>query len=83
MTAFCIRHYTDDGSAVGRAMFMTVICAGTASFSATLLGFYFTGVISPQLAGGGLIAGACTIASGCAVVSPEGAFIMGCIGGGV
>merc|ERR1711998_711255 len=36
-----------------------------------------TGVVSPQLACGGLIAGVAAISSGCAVMAPWGAFVTG------
>jgi len=78
---FSIPNYAENGVAVGRAMLSTLLSAGTSSFTACVLGHYYTGVISPQLAGGGLIAGVACISSGCALVQPEGAFVMGFIGG--
>mmetsp|Transcript_55605 Transcript_55605/g.153475 ORF Transcript_55605/g.153475 Transcript_55605/m.153475 type:complete len:645 (+) Transcript_55605:162-2096(+) len=80
-TAFCVREFTEDGPTVGRAIINNLICSGTSAFTACVFGHYYTGVVSPQLAGGGMIAGIATIASGCAVVTPEGAFIMGFVGG--
>lgn len=80
-TAFCVHEFTHDGAAVGRAMVNNLICSGTSAFTACVFGHFYTGVVSPQLAGGGMIAGITTIASGCAVVTPEGAFVMGFVGG--
>lgn len=80
-TAFCVRRFTDDGAAVSRAMLNNLLCSGTSSFTACIIGHFYTGVVSPQLAGGGLIAGIATISSGCTVVTPEGAFVMGFVGG--
>lgn len=49
----------------------------SASVTAVTVGYFFTGVLSPELASAGLVAGCSAISAGCQVVSPEGALIIG------
>lgn len=59
----------------------TAIIAGTASLTAVAVGYFFTGVLSPQLANGGLVAGIAAAASPARVVSFEASLVIGYIAG--
>lgn len=60
-----------------KASINTLIGATSASVTSIMIGVFFTGVISPELASSGVLAGCVAIAAGAEVVSPEGAVVIG------
>ena len=76
-TGFATKYFVEQSVVAGTAMVNTLIAAGVSSLTSVAIGQFYTGVISPQLACGGLIAGTAAISSGCAVMASWGAFVTG------
>lgn len=60
-----------------KASINTLIAATSASVTSTMIGVFFTGVMSPELASAGILAGCVAIAAGSETVSGEGAVVIG------
>merc|ERR1711998_711176 len=76
-TGFATKYFVDGSLVAGKAMVNTLIASGVSSLTSVAIGNFYTGVVSPQLACGGLIAGVAAISSGCAVMESWGAFLTG------
>jgi len=76
-TGFATREFVEDSVVAGKAMSNTLIAAGVSSFASVIIGHFYTGVVSPQLACGGLVAGTAAISAGCASMDMEGAVVTG------
>mmetsp|Transcript_37469 Transcript_37469/g.101546 ORF Transcript_37469/g.101546 Transcript_37469/m.101546 type:complete len:479 (+) Transcript_37469:533-1969(+) len=79
-TGFATREFVEDSVVAGKAMSNTLVAAGVASFVSVVIGHFYTGVVSPQLGCGGLVAGTAAISAGCASMDMEGAVITGFCG---
>ena len=79
-TGFATREFVEDSVVAGKAMSNTLVAAGVASFVSVIIGHFYTGVVSPQLGCGGLVAGVAAISAGCASMDMEGAVITGFCG---
>jgi len=73
------QHLTEEPLAAARAMCNSAIAAGTACITTVVLGVLRTRSVDVSLANNGALAGLVSITGCCAVVDPEGAFIIGAL----
>lgn len=81
VSMFSATDFVEDFAVSVRAMANTAIIASVSSLVSIALGYFFTGVISAQLACGGLLAGIAAAGSPARVIAFEAALVIGYIAG--